>query len=145
MKLLEYRLRPKSDYLMLAPWEELYRLTEQWKKDLLFYKDELNFFEKLLRLYAKASTPGLVQLKERTTDTFAQLRLLDAQTDQHLAHLGKIITQADNSEDLLFRTEHNVLEDNINAFLESFRLLKQNAFSAAEHFSNSAADEQLPV
>jgi hypothetical protein len=50
------------------------------------------------------------------------------QVDQHLAHLGKVIKEAYNSEDLLFRQEHNVLEDNISAFIDSFRQTKQRLF-----------------
>jgi hypothetical protein len=142
MKLLEYRLRPKSDYLMLAPWEELYRLTEQWKKDLLFYKDELTFLDKLLTLYGERSNPDTAKSRDLNNDAITQLRSLIKQTDQHLAHLGKIIKQADNSEDLLFREEHNVLEDNINAFLESFQQQKRNLFRVVENFSGSTASKQ---
>jgi hypothetical protein len=128
MKLLEYRLRPKSDYLMLAPWEELYRLTEQWKKDLSFYEDELQFLKDLVLLNSMKSDSSVAKLKELVNDSLTQLRLLIAQTDQHLGHLGRVIKEADNREDLLFREEHDVLEDNINAFLQAFRLLKQKLF-----------------
>lgn len=117
---------------MLAPWEELYKLTEQWKKDLSFYQEELNFLETLLFLYNSKPPANTEQLKQLIKDTSIQLKSLIIQADLHLAHLGKIIKEVDNSEDLLFREEHDILEDNINAFVQSFRELKQKLFIAAE-------------
>jgi len=128
MKLLEYRLRPGNDYLKLAPWEELFRLTEFWKKELAFYEEELHFFEDIIVINETDSDKDTQQLKQFIRDMFLQLRSLMIQTDQHLAHIGKIIKESDNNDDLLFREEHNVLEDNIIAFERSFRDLKQKLF-----------------
>ena len=36
----EYRMRPKDSYLQNSQWQELYVLTQHWKSDLLFYKDD---------------------------------------------------------------------------------------------------------
>jgi hypothetical protein len=50
------------------------------------------------------------QLKQSISDTFLQRRSLMIRTDPHLAHIGKMIKESDNNEDLLFRHEHKVLE-----------------------------------
>ncbi len=47
----EYRMRPKDSYLQNSQWQELYVLTEHWKSDLLFYKDDLKFLHHLLDKY----------------------------------------------------------------------------------------------
>lgn len=117
---------------MIAPWEELFRLTEQWKKDLSFYEDELHFFENLILRYDNRSDKDMVLLKELVSDSLKQLKSLMKQADEHLAHLGKVIKDADNSDDLLFREEHDILEDNINAFVQSLFELKPKLFAAIE-------------
>ncbi|HEV7622376.1 MAG TPA: hypothetical protein VGO09_11605 [Flavisolibacter sp.] len=131
MQLLEYGLRPKKDYLMIAPWKDLYKLTEYWKEELSFYEDELHFFENVLTVYEGPDNEE-PELRQLINDTAIQLRNLMIQTDLHLAHLGKIIKEADNTEDLLFREEHDVLEDNIIAFTNAFRQLRQKMFKTVE-------------
>jgi Zn-dependent M32 family carboxypeptidase len=132
MKLLEYRLRPKRDYLMVAPWQELYKLTEYWKEELAFYEEELQFFDNLVTLYEGPDRKA-PELRQLLNDTRLQLRTLMNQADTHLAHLGKVVRDADNSDDELFREEHNVLEDNIYALTGAFRQLKQKLFKTVEH------------
>lgn len=132
MRLLEYRLRPKKDFLMVAPWQELYKLTEHWKDELSFFEEELQFLENLLTVY-EGPDQEATEFRQLLNDTRIQLHALMIQTDTHLAHLGKIIKEADNSEDLLFREEHNVLEDAINSFMTAFRQLKQKLFNAAKN------------
>ncbi len=132
MKLLEYRLRPKRDYLMVAPWQELYELTEYWKKELAFYEEELQFFDNLVTLYEGPDGEAR-EWRQLLDDTRLQLRNLMNQADTHLAHLEKVIRDADLSDDELFREEHNVLEDNISAFTGAFRQLKQKLFKTVEH------------
>lgn len=141
MKLLEYRWRPGKDYLKVAPWEELFRLTEFWKNELAFYEEELHFFEDLVAIYESDSDKDMQQLKQLIGDTFLQLRSLMIQTDQHLAHIGKIIKEADLNDDLLFRDEHDVLEDNILAFEQSFRELKQKLFKTVGRKMNTVINK----
>jgi hypothetical protein len=133
MKLLEYSLRPKSDYIMLAAWEDLYKLTEYWKKELEFYLDEVRFFDNLIGYYNTGEESELNELVDLVKQTRAELRTIMVQTDEHLAHLGKVIKEVNKKEDNLFREEHNVLEDNINAFTQAFRQLKNKIYSKLEH------------
>lgn len=141
MRLLEYRLRPKKDFLMVAPWQELYKLTEHWKDELGFFQDELQFLEKLLTVYEGLDTEA-PEFRQLLNDTRIQLHALVIQTDTHLSHLGKIIKEADNSEDLLFREEHNVLEDAINSFMTAFRQLKQKLFKTVENKMSHRANKK---
>ena len=46
-----YRNRPKDNYIHKADWQKLYMLAEQWKSDLLFYKDDLKFLHHLIDTY----------------------------------------------------------------------------------------------
>ena len=47
----ELRLRPKSDYLHTAAFEELYVLGEHWQSVMEFYHLELDFLKKLIDKY----------------------------------------------------------------------------------------------
>ncbi|TCJ14590.1 hypothetical protein EPD60_11450 [Flaviaesturariibacter flavus] len=132
MKLLEYRLRPNRDYLTGAPWQELYSLTEYWKEELAFYEEELRFFDNLITRYEGRDQQGEA-LRQMLNDTRQQIRTLRDQADTHLDHVGKMVRNADNKDDGLFREEHNVLEDNIYAFIGAFRQLKQKLLKTLEH------------
>ncbi len=48
---MELRVRPKSDYLHKASFEDLYILTEDWKSDIEFYRDESRFLRTLVDKY----------------------------------------------------------------------------------------------
>ncbi len=47
----DFRNRPKYNYIHEADWQKLYLLTELWKSDLLFYKDDLKFLYHLIDKY----------------------------------------------------------------------------------------------
>jgi hypothetical protein len=48
---MELRIRPKSDYIGTANWQQLYALTEHWKSDMEFYKYEIQFLKQLINKY----------------------------------------------------------------------------------------------
>jgi len=133
MKLLEYRFRPKSEYIIKAPWKELYTLTEYWKKELSFYEEEILFYEKLVEAYNSDNSPKLAELSNMLRDAEGQLKAINAQTDEHLLHIKEILEKSDNSQDLLFKEEHNVLEDNIAAFIKAFRQIRQSLMDEIQH------------
>ncbi len=39
----DFRNRSKDNYILEADWQKLFLITEHWKSDLLFYKDDLRF------------------------------------------------------------------------------------------------------
>jgi hypothetical protein len=134
MNLLEYRLRPKSDYIIIASWEKVYSLSAHWKNNLSFYEDELHFLAATLSLKENHGEQGYKTMKQLLADLLVQVRSLLHQTDLHLVHLGRFIKnprEADASGDLLFREEHNVLEDNIVAFEQALRQTKEKLFKLA--------------
>lgn len=135
MEANEYRPRPKSDYMMSAPWQELYKLTEHWLKDLSFYADELRFFEKLLSAFSYFPNPNIAKANDLVKDASTQLKNITTQIEEHQKHIAQLIksTSIDN-EDYVFRQEHNLLEDTITAFIDSYRQLKSQLYSEAQKF-----------
>jgi hypothetical protein len=51
---MEFRSRPKSDYLQSAHWQELHALATHWKSDMNFFEDELRFIDLLIDKYFRA-------------------------------------------------------------------------------------------
>ena len=130
----EYRHRPKSDYLMTAPWQELYKLTEHWLKDLSFYADEMRFFEKLLSAFSYIPNANVGKAADLIKDTSKQLKNITAQIEKHQQHIAKLITNPSDNEDYVFRQEHDMLEDTMTAFTDSYKQLKNNLYKEAGQF-----------
>jgi len=130
----EYRHRPKSDYLMTAPWQELYKLTEHWIKDLSFYADEMRFFEKLLSAFSYIPNANVGKAADLIKDTSKQLKNITAQIEKHQQHIAQLITNPGDNEDYVFRQEHDVLEDTMTAFTDSYKQLKNNLYKEAGQF-----------
>lgn len=146
MKLLEYRLRPKSDYLIIASWEKVYGLSSHWKNNLTFYEDELHF---LATMFSQENygEQEYKTMKQFLADLLVQVRSLLHQTDLHLTHLSRIIknpAEINNSADLLFREEHNILEDNIYAFEQALRQTKERLFTLHVKKAGSVTRKIIP-
>ncbi len=142
MEPFEYRLRPKSNYMMNASWQELYKLTEYWKTELAFYADEIRFFKKLLSTYNYTKHPNLEKINLIVEDAETQLKSIQKQIEEHLRHIAKFIKMLDegqktDNEDYVFREEHDVLEDNISAFIDASRKLKKTVFTEVEQYINT--------
>jgi hypothetical protein len=134
METPEYAHRPKSDFLMSAPWQELYKLTEHWLKDLSFYSDELHFFKRLLSAFSYFPNPNISKANEMVQDASTQLKTITTQIEKHQKHIAQLMKNAGDNEDYVFRQEHNVLEDTITAFIDSYRQLKSQLYSEAGRF-----------
>ncbi len=48
---MEFRSRPKSNYLLDAEWQELHALTSHWQSDMIFFSDELRFIDRVIDKY----------------------------------------------------------------------------------------------
>jgi hypothetical protein len=75
---------------MVAPWQELYKLTEYWKEEQAFYEEEFQFYDNLVTLY-EGPDGDAPELRQLLNDTRLQERSLMNQADTHLAHLGKVV------------------------------------------------------
>ncbi|EPR72330.1 hypothetical protein ADIWIN_2500 [Winogradskyella psychrotolerans RS-3] len=133
-----FRNRPKDNYIHEANWEQLYVLTEHWKSDILFYKDDLRFLHHLIDNYflwlSKRENIDLVQEIE------VKLLLVDKQSDalverldKHLHHLAELIDDPFVFVADTFRNEHELLEDDLAQFVKDFRNNRKEVFLLTEH------------
>lgn len=140
-----YRSRPKGDYIENEKWQGLYALTEHWKSDLLFYKDDLKFLRHLVDNYfiwikGQDNLEGISKVGEAILkDTRQCLELLDM-IDKHLSHLVNIIDKTPEYDSKNFRAEHGELEENINQFIKNVRENRKHLFKITEYVMD---DEKL--
>ncbi len=133
-----YRDRPKGSFIQEANWQELYVLTQHWKKDLEFYKDDLRFLYGLVdkyfiwitekeNLYAvKKIGSNLLKINQRCQDILEKV-------SKHILQLGELVENPDKEESRIFRLEHEHLEDEIADFVKSFRENRKEVFAITEY------------
>lgn len=142
----DYRNRPKGVYIQEAPWGKLYVLTQHWKSDLEFYKDDLRFLHHLIDKYfiwitkeenleiVKKIRKNLFEAGKRSKD------LLD-KVSKHLVQIGYLVESSKEANARVFKMEHEHLEDEIVDFIKSFRQNRKEAFAITEYVIDS---EELP-
>ncbi|MCB0397656.1 MAG: hypothetical protein KDD36_13460 [Flavobacteriales bacterium] len=126
-------IRPKSDFMQVAAWDSLYALTEHWKSDMDFFKDEINFLDILLGKYfiwltRDDNVHDVQPLLKEVDDMRALCKGLASRVDLHLLRLSHLIENAFSHDEQAFRDEHEKLENDLASFTGAFRNLKQKVF-----------------
>ena len=131
--MINYRNRPKGQYIQEASWQDLYKLTEEWKNNLDFQLFEIEFLQNLIKTYfvELLDQENLDELRELQKDLYQyenQSKLLLENVDVHLSHIVKVIDEPFTFDASAFRQEHELLEDNTSALLIKHNTMKLTAF-----------------
>ena len=142
-----FRNRPKDNYIFEAEWEALYVLTEHWKSNLYFYKDDIRFLQHFIHKYfiwiLKSENIDLVRVTEISLiKTNNQCTSLLQRTIKHLLHLTDLIDAPFKYDSHKFRKEHEILENDISSFVKLFKQHKKETFLVTEKIMN---DEALAI
>jgi len=145
---MELRIRPKTDYLHQAGWQELYVLTKHWRSDMEFYSDELRFMcnlvDKYFKWLIKDENIGLVQtLTTKLIETDSRQKEIIEKIDMHLSHLDELIENSFLRDSQQFRDEHAILEDRMTAFITAFRKTKKEVFAITEQVMKTGKLQHL--
>ena len=137
-----FRKRPKGDYLEKADWASLYELTQHWKSELLFYKDELRFFHRLIENYFIWMTLGenldaVRELEMDLLDADKNCEDLSQKVVKHLTQLAETVENPKNGLTRVFRMEHGNLEDDISHFAKTFKIARKDVMAVTEHVLQS--------
>lgn len=140
----DFRKRPKGEFFVAAKWPQLYALTQHWISDLQFFKDDLNFLNKLIDKYfiwitRDENLEAVSKIQESLRKTRNKCTDLLAKTEKHLQQLGNM-TEEEKEDSRVFRLEHEHLENEITDFVKEFRKNRREVFSITEHIMDS---EQL--
>jgi len=127
-------------------WQELYILTEHWKSDLEFYKDDLRFLHHLIDKYiiwiTKDENLNMVQeIKKNLFEIRSTSTDLMKEVITHQRNLGLMVENPVESSNPQFLTDHEVLEDKISDFVKLFRSNRKEVFNITEYIIDS---EELP-
>jgi hypothetical protein len=130
---INYRNRPKGQYIQEASWQDLYKLTEEWKNNLEFQLFEIEFLQNLIKRYfvELLDQENLDELRELQKDLYQyenQSKLLLENIDVHLNHIVKVIDEPFTFDASVFRREHELLEDDTSVFLIKHNTMKLTAF-----------------
>ncbi len=130
---METRIRPKSDYMHVAGWQQLHVLSEKWLSELSFYKDEIRFLNDVVNKYfvwlvADEKMDTLTRLSQRLIKIQEVNQYLLETTNKHMGHLVDLIENSFSHDEQTFREEHSTLEDRIAGFEQDFMVLKSDIF-----------------
>lgn len=122
-----------TEFLLRESLMDLHKTSKQWVSEVELWKLELNFFQKLLdsnarkvTTYKGKKTMGHLQ----NLITYYQGELLDEYAKavrKHEKYLNKII-MGDESDEETYRVKHDIIDDKITSFKESFKQYKKELF-----------------
>lgn len=128
-----YRSRPKGQFIQKADWQDLFLLTEEWRKNLEFYAKDIDFLEHLMDTYfvKLLLRENLDELREIQQDFYslnAECAILFQRIQLHLTHLKNLIEDPFKYDSYVFRSEHEHLEDEILRFEHQVKTLRRTVF-----------------
>jgi hypothetical protein len=119
----DFRNIPKDNYSQEAAWQKLYVLSEQWKSNLLFYKDDIRFSHHLIDTYSlwiskNARIERMQEMEVNLLKVDQECALLLERTIcqlQYLAHSNDDPFRHDSQQ---FRAEHKIFEEELAQLLK---------------------------
>ena len=129
-------------------WTELYILTEHWKSDLEFYKEDLLFLHHIIDKYfmwiTKPENLDMVkEIKKELFNTKSNNRKLLEEVQKHMSQLGHLVEEANSEDQEFVKKQHLRLEDALRDFVKSFRKNRKEIFKITEYVIDSEHLEQL--
>ena len=145
---MEFRSRPKSNYLQSAHWQELHALATHWKSDMDFFEDELRFIDVLIDKYFKAlieqENLGKIKvLAGKLRDVRSDRDVLAQRISSHMHHIEDLMVNSFAHDASSFRKEHEILEDDLAKFVKSFRQIKHEVFQLTEAIARTEKGKHL--
>ncbi|PWK20698.1 hypothetical protein [Xanthomarina spongicola] len=129
----DYRNRPKGNFIQEASWQDLYMLTESWKKDLEFYSLDVKFIELLVETYfvkflINQNLDDLRELQRELLELNKQCENLLKRIKIHFTHIVDLIEDPFIYDASVFRTEHELLEEEISEFIKMLKVVRYAVF-----------------
>ncbi|MEO1013366.1 MAG: hypothetical protein AAFX53_18885 [Bacteroidota bacterium] len=128
---------PKDNTIAHTNWQELYVLTDHWKTDLLFYKDDLKFLNILLKKYfiwitrddnlEAVEALGISVHRDRQ-----KCNKLLKRIQEHLSRLVNIMEEPFKNNSVELRIKHKSLQDATAFFVKHVRENRKKVFEVTE-------------
>jgi hypothetical protein len=145
---MEFRSRPKSNYLLDAEWQELHALTSHWQSDIVFFGDELRFIDILIDKYFtslvdKENIAVTKDVAAKLSDIRKTHESLYQKVLKHLRHIENLMVDPFALDASAFRNEHQMLEDELVAFVKGFRDIKNRVFQLTDRIVKTEKQKHL--
>jgi len=142
------RLRPHGNYIITAPWQELYLLTKHWKSDLTFYNYEINFFiglvdKNFIWITDKENIIQVQHLVNMLMHLSKEREIIDRNIIKHLNYLRLFLKNDYSHDQQSFRADHIDLENKLMLFAKSLRATKKDVFTISEQILSKEMPESL--
>lgn len=145
---MEFRTRPKSNYLRNAEWQELHVLTAHWQSDISFFDDEMRFINLLFDKYFgalidKENIENTKVVAAKLADVKVRHDSLAQRITKHLHHIEELMINPFAQDASAFRDEHAILEDDLSGFVKSFKAVKHEVFELTERLARTEKAKHL--
>ena len=140
MKLSDKKTKPYAG--KQRDWQEMYILSEHWRSDLEFYKDDLLFLHHLVDKYFIWITKS--ENLELVKEIMIQIRSLEklcgeliGGVKEHMHQLAQFANETPEQSLTEITEEHIVLETSIYNFVKDFRANRKEVFRITEYVIDS--------
>lgn len=129
MELLTY---PKTDYLLNSSLKSLHTESQEWIKEIEFWKDEMAFFFKFIRRKSKeedAYTTELEEIQVQVIATTEKLNTIKNKVKSHEQALASLFKDVAFQEENNYREAHKTLLKEIYDLHLLIKKIKREIFS----------------
>jgi hypothetical protein len=122
----DFRNISKDNYSQEGAWQKLYVLSEQWKSNLLFYKDDIRFLHHLIDTYSlwiskNARIERMQEMEVNLLKVDKECALLLERTICQLQYLAQSNDEPFRHDSHQFRAEHKIFEEELAQLVKDFK------------------------
>jgi hypothetical protein len=123
---------PKKHFLLGASLDILHHESTEWLGDIAFWKDELKFFDKLLKQKnpiedSKHVYMSMLEMLEKIHGDF--INQLEEEVREHESMLAKLEQNKTGQSDWDYREKHRRIKSRIEMMTNEFRAFKKVIFN----------------
>ena len=120
-----------------ADWQGKYVFVENWKSDIIFYKEDLNFLWNLKDKIKELNKKDINAIQPLLTNINNKSEVFLLKIDHHLSRIANIIDTPFKYDSYLLRAEHEQLENEFLSFIKNFRNSKAKVLLVLEKLIKS--------
>ncbi len=144
---MESKILSSTGFLHQFSVEELYVLTTHWMSDIVFFEQEINYFQSLIaRYFLPNMGEGNMMLIESLSSNFESLELrkeqLRSKIVEHQTRLSGLLEVSEVENEAELNAMHSDLEGKLFDFVKTLRQIKLEFFNATK-FSGQAKKQPV--
>ena len=144
---MESKILSSTGFLHQFSVEELYVLTTHWMSDIVFFEQEINYFQSLIvRYFLPNMGEGNMMLIESLSSNFESLELrkeqLRSKIVEHQTRLSELLEVSEVENEAELNAMHSDLEGKLFDFIKALRQIKLEFFNATK-FSGQAKKQPV--